>query len=279
MTTLNYQRLCKKPQVFLRLTGVTVEEFNSICSRVKPYWQERVESQKKCRGRRSPLEGFEDKLLALFLYYRTYITHEFIGYLFGLHNANICRLFKKLEPLVARKVAIKKDRSLTQDEVIKILADVTEQPIQRPQKKSKRKQNYSGKKKRHTQKVEIVMQDTGKLLSISHSYPGRRHDFRIRKAEKPLPSQAEKYVDLGYQGLQKLTGQVKLPFKRYKNKPLTDEQKQYNRQQASIRMRVEHKIREIKVFKILSDVYRNFQKKHHLRFNIIAGVINLRYGF
>ena len=279
MTSLNYQRLSKKPLIFLRLTGVKVAEFDSICSRVKPYWQEKVESQKKCQGRRSPLEFFEDKLLALLLYYRTYVTHEFIGYLFGLHNTNICRLFKKLGPLVARKIAIKKDRSLTQDEVIKILADVTEQPMQRPQNKSKRKQNYSGKKKRHTRKVEIVIQGSGKILSVSHSYPGRRHDFRIRKEETPLPRDAEKYVDLGYQGLQKLTSHVKLPFKRRKDTPLTDKQKQYNRQQASFRMKVEHKIREIKVFKILSEVYRNFQKKHHLRFNIISGVLNLRYGF
>jgi hypothetical protein len=84
---------------------------------------------------------------------------------------------------------------------------------------------------------------------------------------------------LGYQGLQKLTNNVRLPFKRKRDTPLTEEQKQYNRKQASFRMKVEHKIREIKVFKILSEVYRNFQKKHHLRFNIISGVINLRHGF
>lgn len=72
---------------------------------------------------------------------------------------------------------------------------------------------------------------------------------------------------------------MKLPFKRKKNTPLTDEQKAYNRQQASFRMKVEHKIREFKVFKILSDIYRNFQKKHHMRVNIIAGVLNLRQGF
>ena len=123
------------------------------------------------------------------------------------------------------------------------------------------------------------MQETGRLVSVSQSRPGRWHDFRIRKTERPLPGKAQKYVDLGYQGLQKLTANVKLPFKRYKSHPLTEEQKQYNQQQASFRMKVEHKIREIKVFKILSETYRNFQKKHHLRFNIIAGVINLRHGF
>lgn len=163
MTALNYQRLAKKTLTFLRLTGVGVEEFKTLCDRVKPYWQEKVELAKKYQGRRSPLHQLEEKLLALFMYYRTYVTHEFIGYLFELHNANICRLFKKLEPLVARKITIKKDRSLTCDEVIKLLTDVTEQPIQRPKKKSKRQQTYSGKKKRRTQKVKIVIQETGKI--------------------------------------------------------------------------------------------------------------------
>ena len=156
---------------------------------------------------------------------------------------------------------------------------LTEQPLERPKKASKRKATYSGKKKRHTQKVEIVMQDDGKILSLSHSHPGRNHDVRIRKEETPLPRENEKYVDLGYQGLQKRTSNVKLPFKRSKKQPLTDEQKAYNRQQASFRMKVEHKIRELKIFKIVANTYRNFGKKHHLRFNVIAGIVNLKHGF
>ncbi len=276
---LNYEHLCKRPLTFLRLSGVSVKEFEEICRRVKPEWEKEVEAKKKRHGRTSPLKSFEDKLLALLMYYRTYITHEFLGYLFGIHNANICRLFKKLEPIVAKKLAIKKDRTLTQEAIIKLLADVTETPIQRPSKKSKNKQTYSGKKKRHTLKAEILMQDTGKILSTSRTYGGRTHDFKIRKQEKPLPKEPEKYVDLGYQGLQKTTSNVKLPFKRSKKHPLTKEQKDHNRSIASFRIKIEHKIRHIKVFKIVSDVYRNFQKKYHLRFNIIAGIVNLKHGF
>ena len=276
---LTYERLKKKPQIFLRLTGTTISEFEQIVEKVKPLWEEEIEKQKKLPGRTSQLKYFEDKLLVLLMYYRTYITHEFIGYLVGLHNANICRLFKKLEPLVAKKITIKKDRSLTQEEVIKILADVTEQPTQRPKKNSKQKKHYSGKKKRHTLKAEIVMQDNGRILSTSRTRPGRTHDFRIRKEGKPLPGNSENYVDSGYQGLQKIANNVTLPFKRRKNKPLTDEQKRHNKELAFIRTRVENKIREIKTFKIMSETYRNFQRKHNLRFNIIAGVVNLKHAF
>lgn len=276
---MSYLRLAKRPLIFLRMTGVNVKEFEVICQCVQPLWDELIAAKKSCEGRKSKFKTLADKVLALLLYYRTYVTHEFIGYLFDVDKANICRLFKKLEPLLAKKITIKKDRSLTPDKIIKLLADVTEQPIQRPKKKSKRQQTYSGKKKRHTQKVEIVMQEDGQIINLSHSHPGRKHDFRIRKEETPLPRENDKYVDLGYQGLQKRTWQVKLPFKRTKKQPLTEEQKTYNRQQASFRMRIEHKIRELKVFRILSETYRNFGKKHHLRFNIIAGIINLRHGF
>ena len=114
---------------------------------------------------------------------------------------------------------------------------------------------------------------------MSKSHGGRKHDFRIRKEEDALPRSSEKYVDSGYQGLQKRTCGVTLPFKRKKGQELTPEQKQHNQKLASFRVKIEHKFREIKIFKIMAETYRNFGKKHHLRFNIIAGIVNLKHGF
>ncbi|WP_246562477.1 transposase [Rickettsiella endosymbiont of Dermanyssus gallinae] len=198
-----------------------VSEFAQICERVKPLWEEKVELQKRTMGRTRCLKTLEDKLLALLIYYRTYITHEFIGYLFGLHNSNVCRLFKLLEPLMAKKITIKKDRTLTQEEVLKLLVDVTEHPIRRPQSSKKRKKTYSGKKKKHTQKTELAMAEGGKILTVSHTHPGKKHDFLIRKEERPLHPFAEKYVDLGYQGYQKRASNVILPFRRKHKQALT----------------------------------------------------------
>jgi hypothetical protein len=53
--------------------------------------------------------------------------------------------------------------------MVKLLADVTEQLIQCPEKKHKRKKTYSGKEKSHTQKVEMIMHDKGKMMFISKS--------------------------------------------------------------------------------------------------------------
>lgn len=275
---LRYEWIRHKERTFKGVVGVTIEEFEQIRDKVKPRWEQQ-EAKRDPRGQSRKLHRLEDQLLALLMYYRTYVTHEWLGCLFGLHNANICRLFKKLEPMVAKVIHIKKDRSLTPEKILKLLADVTEQPIQRPLAKKKNKSHYSGKKKRHTQKVELVMADTGQIISVSRSRPGSCHDITLRRSERPLPPHAQTWVDLGYQGLQKSTSTVHLPHKRQPKGSLTPQQKQANRQHAAFRIRIEHKIRELKIFRVLADVYRNFRKKHHLRFNIIAGIINLRHGF
>lgn len=75
----------------------------------------------------------------------------------------------------------------------------------------------------------------------------------------------------------KICSNVHLPFRGSKKKPLTADQKKHNHDLASFRIRVEHKIRDLKIFKILRETYRNFQKKHNLRFNIIAGIVNLKW--
>jgi hypothetical protein len=158
--------LSKRPQVFKRLRGVSLLEFREIANRIHPLWESSVEGVKKSAGRASVLKTVEDKLMALLIYYRTYVTHEFLGHLWGLHNSNICRLFKKLEPFLGKRLAIKKDRTLTPDVVLKLLVDVTEHPI--PRKESKGQTNLFRKEKASYQKNR--MQDDGKILFISKSH-------------------------------------------------------------------------------------------------------------
>jgi hypothetical protein len=273
---LSYEKLKKRSSDFKNLTGLTVEEFTIVVEKTRPEYK-KWEETKKGPGRHSKFRTLEDKILGLLIYYRTYITHTFLGYLFDCHNSNVCRLFKIIEPLVARKVSIKKDRTLTADKVMAILADVTEIPTQRPQ--TKQKKVYSGKKKRHTLKAEIAMTENGRIIAVSRVYGGRTHDFTIRKKEKPFCRDSVKLVDSGYQGLQKRAQNVGLPVKRSRKQPLTKEQKDQNKALSKRRVRIENKIRELKIFRVLKDGYRNFQRKLHLRLNIVAGIVNLKNGF
>lgn len=87
--------------------------------------------------------------------------------------------------------------------------------------------------------------------------------------------EAIKLVDLGYQGLQKRTKNVKLPIKKKKKIPLTVEEKVHNRALTSERVLIENVFAKLKRFKILGSVYRNFHQKLHMRFNFIAGIHNI----
>src|ERR1700733_11588462 len=102
---LTYQRLSKRPLSFIRMTGLTIQEFKELVNKIAPSYQQ-IEESKLCHGRNSRLVTLEDKLRCVLIYYRTYITHVFLGYLFNLHASNICRLFKKLEPFLAQKITI-----------------------------------------------------------------------------------------------------------------------------------------------------------------------------
>src|ERR1700733_12486047 len=154
---LNFTKLKKRPLVFKQLSGLGIKEFEEVVERIREAWEKR-EAQKKCDGRSSHLATLEDKVLCLLIYYRTYISQFFLGYLFNLHSSNVSRLFKKLEPLLAKKTAIKKNRELTSDKVLELLVDVTEQRTQRPKNNQDRRKSYSGKKKACTIKTEIVIE-------------------------------------------------------------------------------------------------------------------------
>lgn len=81
-------------------------------------------------------------------------------------------------------------------------------------------------------------------------------------------------VDKGYQGMKKLHLNSQIPYKKPKNGKLSNEEKKKNRHLAKNRVIGEHINRKLKIFKILSDRYRNRRKRFSLRFNLIAALYN-----
>ena len=81
-------------------------------------------------------------------------------------------------------------------------------------------------------------------------------------------------ADTGYLGINKLHANSQIPAKNSKLHKLTLEQKIANRELASKRIFCEHVIGRLKVFRILSDKYRNRRKRFALRFNLIAAIYN-----
>ncbi|HSF00005.1 MAG TPA: transposase family protein [Nitrososphaeraceae archaeon] len=163
----------------------------------------------------------------------------------------------------------------------KAFIDVTEQEIQRPAKDKKRKKDYySGKKKRHTVKTQLMVNKEGKILYKSnHHKKGRQHDYTVYKDEQPqTPSQVENVLDLGYLGCEKDFPTVKysLPLKKKKDMELTEEQKEYNKNHSRQRVIIEHTICRIKKFCIMGTKYRNRLKRYNHISDIVSGLVNYR---
>lgn len=137
------------------------------------------------------------------------------------------------------------------------------------------KRCYSGKKKKHTLKQQILVDfRTGKIICTA-GCEGKTHDFKLfQKSKVSLSKYCWLMVDSGYQGIQKFIENVLMPKKKSKHNPLTKEDKIYNTLLAKARTLVENIIGKIKRFRIIADKYRNRRKRFQLRFNLIAAIHN-----
>jgi transposase len=105
---------------------------------------------------------------------------------------------------------------------------------------------------------------------------GRTHDFQLFKdSQSTLSAQTCALADAGYQGLAHLHSNCQTPAKKSKWHPLTPAQKSANRRLSQKRILIENIIRKLKIFRILSERYRNRRKRFGLRFNLIAAIYNL----
>ena len=144
----------------------------------------------------------------------------------------------------------------------------------RDQKKTK--EYYSGKKKKHTQKTQVVVTSKGKIVAVNIE-KGRKHDFKIFKESKLSRKirLCKIFADLGYLGIKHICPNSTLPKKNTKLNKLTKEDKKENHKLSSKRVIIEHINAKIKVFKITKYPYRNRRKRFGLRMNLICAIINM----
>ena len=77
--------------------------------------------------------------------------------------------------------------------------DGTERPIQRPKDVEAQKAYYSGKKKQHTVKNNLLITADSKVVLLTPSYEGRIHDKRIAdRTDYFLPYGSYLYQDSGF---------------------------------------------------------------------------------
>lgn len=298
---LSYNRLSKKPSLFKSFTGLSIQQFNDIYKEIKAKYKKYEIKRLSSKRRRERDVGagrhfkliVEDRVIMLLMYYRRlYITYTLAGFLFDLDQSNICRDIQKIESLIRKCVPIpqkvynKTKRLKTPEEVEKYFPgfmafiDSTEQQqIPRPIDNNKRKIFYSGKKKRHTVKTQLMVNDQGIILYKLGQKKGRKHDYDIYKENHPItPKDVLNVFDLGYLGVEKdFPGQQScLPIRKKRNLELSQEEKEYNKSHSRKRIVIEHTICRLKKYRIMSDIFRNKLRKYNRISDIVTGLINYR---
>jgi hypothetical protein len=86
-------------------------------------------------------------------------------------------------------------------------------------------------------------------------------------------------ADTGYQGIRKIHPNSELPKKKTKKNPLSKEDKKENQRVSSSRISIENIIREVKIFGILAEKYRNGRRRFTLGFNLIAAIYNMNPNY
>ncbi|WP_250295852.1 IS5 family transposase [Wolbachia endosymbiont of Oedothorax gibbosus] len=257
---------------FRRLTGVKKATFERMVEIL-----EVEDKRKKARSGRKSKLCIEDRLLMALEYIREYRTYFHIGQSYGMSESNSFKVIRWVEDTLIKHPDFalpgKKELLKSDVEYEVLVIDGTETPVERPKKKQKR--FYSGKKKRHTIKTQIVTEKKSKKVICTSFSNGRKHDFRMfRESKVAVLPQTKILADAGYRGMQKIHKNVVLPHRKTKKNPLSKEQKKENRALMSQRAIVENVIGLLKRFKIISYRYRNRRKRFGLRFNLIAAIHN-----
>ena len=102
------ERLQRSPTAFRQLTGITPAAFDRLLADLAPRYDEADARRKDRPGRqRRPGAGrkhtldLADRLLMLLIYYRTYTTDAFLGFLFDVDDSAVGRNINPLQPPLA----------------------------------------------------------------------------------------------------------------------------------------------------------------------------------
>jgi hypothetical protein len=256
---------------FKRRTGVYPEIFQEMKEEFQAW-----HLKKKKRGRPSALT-LEEQVLMTLEFWREYRTFSHLADDWNIHESTAHRTVERVENalLQSKKFSLPGKKVLVDSQAVLefVLLDVSEVPCERPKKKQS--SWYSGKKKRHTMKMQLLVDSATHMVVSVATGKGRIHDLKLfRDSKIKIHSQTALIGDSGYQGICKDHQHSLTPHKSRKNGQLSQDGKHENRALAHFRQPVEHVIRKLKIFRVLKEVYRHRRRRFNLRVSLITGLIN-----
>ena len=231
--------------------------------------------------------GITCRFVLAITYWRDYRPMRQMALDYDVSKSTVCDSVKWIEVTLANWEEIKIEDIKTEIQkaeekgikVENVIGDVEEQPIERPT--INQENSYSGKKKRHTTKNQIVVNQDGNRILNYYNAIGKTHDYQMMKDSGVLPILKEMDIggdfDSGYQGIQKELPKAEIPIKKSKNHDLTEEEKKHNTELSKRRIHVEHVNRQLKIFRIMKETYRNHMNRYDEKLMIMCGIFNLNH--
>jgi DDE superfamily endonuclease/Helix-turn-helix of DDE superfamily endonuclease len=295
-----YDYLRRYPTVFLKMTGLRLNEFadllDDMLPRVASAEQTRLHRTNRRRaiggGRHADLAARDQILLAV-IWLRQYPTNEVLGFLFGVSDSTVSRVVNRLVALLetsgkdsmrmpdpGRKHRKELDVLLKETPELAVIIDTFEQRVQRCKNRQEADAHFSGKKKQHTLKGQVAVdEDTGTVCDVEESVPGPTADLTLLKESgllSRLPPGVGGIGDLAYVGMDKLhpQGLAATPRRKPREKDRPPEDVCFNRAFAKRRIKVEHTIGRMRRYQSLNQTDRHHRRNHTARTRAVAGLVN-----
>lgn len=220
---LTYQELKDRPRDFLAASGLTLAEFAELLAAYQTAYatcypadltaEGKVRQRRPGGGSKGTLDCAEDRLLFILVYVKTNPLQTMHGLQFGLSQAQANYWIHRLLPVVQAALAALgmapardgeqvANHPLATEGTPDLAIDGTERRRQRPQDAEAQRAHYSGKKKTHTDKnIVLVNETTGKVVYLGPTEVGSKHDKKAAdEAALAYPEQASLDKDTGFQG-------------------------------------------------------------------------------
>jgi hypothetical protein len=297
---LRYERLHRFPRVFKSMTGLHVAQFDPLLADILPRFHA-AEFARLSRPNRKRAVGAghpfaldpRNQLLLTVIWLRLYPTQEVLAYLFGVSDTAVGHVIRRVLPLLeasgqdtmrlpdpGRKQRRSLDALLADTPELAVVIDTFEQPVQRHKDRPVADRYYSGKKKRHTLKSQVAVDEhTGQIVDVAESAPGPTADITLLETSgllDRLPAGVGALGDLAYVGLDKLHpgGLGAAPRRKPRGKDRPPEDVCYNRAFARRRIVVEHSIGRMRRYQAMTQVDRHHRQQHTARTRAVAGLVN-----
>jgi len=282
------------PQETKRLIGLGYPELQILLQNAEQLHQEKqaMLESKKIRiiaggGGRKPKLSIKEQIILTLVYLRHMTTFQLLGIQFEVSESTANDTFNYWLPILRELLPsslieqVKKNES--DYEIVKeilteyeLTVDSYEQARERPVSDEEQKKYYSGKKSHHTFKSQIIILPDGRdIVDIVTGEPGPKSDITLFRENRTHFEPEQKFKgDLAYTG----EDLIETPVKKPKNKELSAEQKEANKKFSSKRIFVEHRIRSVKIFRVVQDRFRLNSKKYEQVILTICGLVRLRIG-